>query len=366
MRLLLTLLGPVTWVGILIAIFWHWRRLAHERKVFLTAIDRHATNLWAGLIGGVGLALIVSAVSVGGGWLLPAPVLLAITALSVAALLLSGLGFAPWWLSLAGVVGVVGPVSTVATADQWGWRLVALVAGLWLAEALLLAVIDPPIDVPTLTMGKRGAKIAVYAHRQFYWLPLVIPFSGSQFAALPWWPALTIGTTHFALIGLPLILGAALKTNKQLPKAALRRWAWQYLIAGGVAVGLAVGAWWLPNRAWLVALAVLGLGLACANVWATRGGINYISQTHTGVRLVAVQPETPAAKMGLEAGDVVLLCNSLPVHDDAELYAAIQAHPTYCRLRVAGLDGEIRLCETAIYEGAPHELGMITFAEEAQ
>ncbi len=86
---------------------------------------------------------------------------------------------------------------------------------------------------------------------------------------------------------------------------------------------------------------------------SNKRGINYVSQTITGVRLVAIQPETPAAKMGLEAGDVVLLCNQLPVHNDAELYAAIQAHPTYCRLKVMRLDGAIKLCETAIYEG-PH------------
>ncbi|WP_461213250.1 PDZ domain-containing protein [Lacticaseibacillus sp. GG6-2] len=367
MRLLLTLLGPVTWVGILIAIFWHWRRLTHERKVFLTAIDRHATSLWAGLIGGVAVALVVSALAFGGGVLLPSQVLVTITVLSLVALLLSGLGFAPWWLSLAGAVTLFVPwPQQLPQATSWGWRLALLIAGLWLAEALLLAVIDPPIDVPTLTMGKRGAKIAVYAHRQFYWVPLILPLSGSQFTAFAWWPTLTIANTHFALIGLPLILGAALKTKKQLPKAALHRWAWQYLIAGGIALVIAVAAWLLPMTVWLWVLAALGIGLALANALATRGGINYISQTQTGVRLVAVQPETPAAKMGLEAGDVVLLCNSLPVHNDAELYAAIQAHPTYCRLRVAGLDGEIRLCETAIYEGAPHELGMITFAEEAE
>lgn len=366
-RLLLTLLGPVTWVGFLVAIFWHWRRLTHERKVFLTAIDRHATSLWAGLIGGVVVAIGASLIAVLGGFVLPMPVLLALSILSLLALLLSGLGFSPWWLALAGGLALSAPWPALhAPAGAWGWRLAALVAVVWLAEALLLKVIDPPIDVPTLKMGKRGANIAVYAHRQFYWLPLVLPVGGHTLAALPWWPTLSIGDAHFALIGLPLLLGAALQTNKQLPKTALRKWALQYLLGGVVALVLAVGALVVPSAWWLWGLAALGVVVACGNWWATRGGVNYISQTGTGVRIVAVQPETPAAKMHLEAGDVVLLCNSHPVHNDAELYAAIQTHPTYCRLRVAGLDGEIRLCETAIYEGAPHELGMITFAEETE
>ncbi|MFD1483980.1 PDZ domain-containing protein [Lacticaseibacillus baoqingensis] len=371
MRLLMTIFGPVTGVGFIIAIFWQWRRLTHERKVFLTAIDRSAMGLWAGLIGGVGSAIVVSLISIGAGLLLPASVLLSLTLLSIVALLLSGLGYAPWWLALAGIVAA--PLARwqhwpVTAPSEWAWRLLALIAIVWLINALLLAVIDPPIDVPTIKMGKRGAKIAVYDHRQFYWLPLVMPVSGGMLAALPWWPTLAIGATHFSLIGLPLMLGAALRTKKQLPKHVLRRWAWQYLAAGGVTLLAAIAAWVTPDFAqtWLLILAGSGIILGLVNALTTRGGINYVSQTGTGVRIVAVQPQTPAAKMGLLAGDVVLQCNQLAVHNSAQLYAAIQLHPTYCRLRVSGLDGEIRLCETAIYEGAPHELGMITFAEELE
>ncbi len=367
-RLFLTLLGPITWVGFFVAIFWHWLRLRHERKVFLTAIDRHATGLWAGVIGGVGVAVVISALSVLGGLVLTPAVLVMLSGLTAVMLLLSGIGFGPWWLPIAGILAIDLPQTQFVVGDgqAWTWRLLALVGLLWLAEAGLLKVFDPPIDVPNLTMGKRGAKIAVYAHRQFYWLPLVLPIAGTTFAKLPWWPVLTIGNMHFALIGVPLILGVALRTKKQLPKTAIKLWIWQYLIAGILALALAAGAWALPAaaNAWLMAAVVFGLVLGIANHQANLRGINYVSQTMTGVRLVAIQPETPAAKMGLEAGDVVLLCNQIPVHDDAQLYAAIQAHPTYCRLKVMRLDGAIKLCETAIYEGAPHELGMITFAEE--
>ena len=367
-RLFLTLLGPITWLGFLVAVFWHWLRLRHERKVFLTAIDRHATSLWAGIIGGVGVAIIISGLSVLGGILLPPAVLVMLSGLTGLMLLLSGIGFGPWWLPVAGLLALCIPQTQFAQgfSEAWTWRLLLLVGLLWLAEAGLIKVFDPPIDVPTLIQGPRGAKIAVYAHRQFYWLPLVLPISGTTFAQFSWWPALTIGNTHFALIGLPLILGVALRTKKQLPKNAIKSWIWQYLIAGVVSVALAAGAWALPTYApiWLMIAVVVGIVVGIANHLANKRGINYVSQTVTGVRLVAIQPETPAAKMGLEAGDVVLLCNQIPVHNDAELYAAIQAHPTYCRLKVMRLDGAIKLCETAIYEGAPHELGMITFAEE--
>ncbi|WP_439645401.1 PDZ domain-containing protein [Lacticaseibacillus nasuensis] len=95
-------------------------------------------------------------------------------------------------------------------------------------------------------------------------------------------------------------------------------------------------------------------------------GNNYISRTDLGVRLIAVQPGTPAAKMHLQAGDIVLTCNGRAVRDAASLYAAIQTQPTYCRLKVQRFDGALELTETAIFQGAPHELGMITFTEEPQ
>lgn len=362
LRLITTLLSPVTGLGFLIAIFWQVARLRHERKVFNTAIDRHATGLWAGLIGGIGVALIVSLAALGLGLMVPKAVWLAISGLGVAALVLSFFGFAPWYLGLAGVVANL----LEAPQSGWQWQLIALVALLWLAESVVLHLIDPPIDVPTIKLGKRGADIAVYDHRQLYWLPLVLPISGSTFASLPWWTTLHVGAAHFALIGLPVIIGAMLRTKKQLPQHATHQWAIQYLIAGAVAAALAAATAWLPQYSayalWI--LATLGIMVAIANRWALRAGSNYISQTSSGVRIVAVLPETPAAAMGLVAGDIVLLCNTQPVHQAAELYAAIQEHPTYCRLRVQRLDGEIKLCETAIFEGAPHTLGMITFAEE--
>jgi hypothetical protein len=68
--------------------------------------------------------------------------------------------------------------------------------------------------------------------------------------------------------------------------------------------------------------------------------------------------------MDLQPGDRVLTCNHIAVNNAAELYNAIQKEPTYCRLRLQQADGEIRLAETAIFAGAPHELGMILFPEE--
>lgn len=367
-QLLVTLfLSPVTLVGLLVALFWRSHRFRQERAVFGTSIDRLWTNWWAGLLGGVVGGLVLSVALVLLGVMLPHSVMLTLIVLNVVALLLAGLGFAPWFVALAGLVILLPPwLGPIAEPAGWAAGYAALLAGLWLVNALLLRFMNPAVDVPKLRPGKRGARIATYSRRQWYWLPLVLPVAGEWLPAFGWWPQLGIGSVHFALVGLPLVIGAALTTKKQLPTHATDAWSWQYLGAGLVALVVAALVYWRPAAGQMAVftLAALGVILGLANWAATRRGTGLISQTSAGVRLVAVQPDTPASKMGLAAGDIVLTCNHLPVHTEDELYAALQTSPTYCRLEVMRLDGAIRLTETAIFNGAPHELGMITFAEE--
>lgn len=368
------LLGPVTWVGAAVAVFWRRHRMRHERATFGLAIDRRYTNWWAGLIGGVIVGVVVSALAIAGGLLLPPLVLIGLTAITLVMLLASGLGYSVWPLSLAGVfamaIGIAEPDWLPANlpVTTWGWRFAALLAALWVANGFLLRFLNPSIDEPTLLPWRRSTEMAVYTRRQFYWVPLVLPLSGDNFVALPWWPTLTVGTTHFTLIGLPLMLGLVLTTQKILPTAVADVWAKDNWLAGGLAAIVAAVMWWEPETALAgtILLAVIGVGLAIFQHRATRLGHERIAQSPDGVRLIAILPDTPAAKMGLSAGDMVLACNNEPVSTAVELYAAVQRHPAYVRLKVRRLDGELRLAETAIFAGAPHELGMITFAEDQQ
>ncbi|WP_179394355.1 PDZ domain-containing protein [Lacticaseibacillus absianus] len=345
----------VTLALLAVGYFWRWRRFAHERAVFGTAIDRHWTNWWAGLIGGGLAGLVVSGIAALGHLALPGPVGLWLGALTLLGLLGSGLGYAPAVLGFSGIaaVGTAGlaPWLALPAVDRWAWQWLALLALLGAANAGLLRFLAPPIDVPAIHAGKRGAQIASYTRRQFYWVPVVLPLIGAS-------------TSTWALV--PLVLGAALTTRKQLPTAAIHAWARHEAWSAGLTAILAAGTWWQPRLALAALWGQAGLSLALL-IWhhhAAAAGHSFVSQTDLGVRLVAIQPDTPASKMGLQAGDIVLQCNQVPVRTEAALYAALQAHPTYCRLRVQRLDGAIKLTETAIFKGAPHELGMITFTED--
>ncbi len=90
----------------------------------------------------------------------------------------------------------------------------------------------------------------------------------------------------------------------------------------------------------------------------------HYTEPFTGVMVLGIQPETPAAKMDLVAGDIILECNNQAVHDEDSFYAARMTDPTYCHLRVKTQSGDIKITESAIFEDSPHNLGVMTFPEQ--
>ena len=78
---------------------------------------------------------------------------------------------------------------------------------------------------------------------------------------------------------------------------------------------------------------------------------------------MAVRQDTPAQKMGLEPGDIILECNKQHVTTENELYEALQDNAAYCRMKVRTYDGQLKLAESAIYSDSPHEIGLVLFRD---
>ena len=133
----------------------------------------------------------------------------------------------------------------------------------------------------------------------------------------------------------------------------------------GVQVGLAflgslTGNWVLQ---WGISVALVMV--SCYDIgnqwWRIRHRSPVVTAATDGIRVVAVQPATPAAHMGLRPGDIVVTCNDTPVHNHRELYAALQRSAAYCRLRVRTVTGDMKLVESSLHAGDPHEVGIVTF-----
>lgn len=344
-------------IGLLLWGLEAWR-IRTERRRFGQAVNRRLTSLWAGLIGGGFLGLLLTLLAVLTGGLAPPVVAGLLSVVSVITLLLGGHKLDGGWLFAFGLAGLF--FTNQLTQEQ----LVVgtgLLGAVLLGQAALLRWLAPTIDLPKVIKTPRGGAMVTYTRRQWYLVPLVVPVPGDWFAALPWWPQ----DQSWSILILPLVLGLAFTTKRQLPQTAIA-----VMVKVSAEVGLLLTiisgtAWWSPAAQPYLgyALALAGFSLLLARTVAPLRGSEPIVVPDIGVRLVAVIPDTPAAKMRLQSGDVVLTCNGIPVHDDASLYAAIQSQPTYCRLKVRRLDGELKLAEAAIFTGAPHELGMLTLTE---
>ena len=357
--LLISPIGAVFWLALGLTILYAVSRTSRERHQYLRAIHPQHSEIapffWVGIL----LGIVISALMLVARLQVSLPALLALSGSTLVGLIFSGWRFSPWWLGLAGLVELLRPTTSQMSAD-----LAVLVGVLWLAQALIARLNrGAQIESPVILQDRRQRQQVAFRLRQFYWVPLFLPVSVDQVAGLP---LLSIATDTFVAVGLPLVLGAAFTTQRDRVQPYLRRsWPWFAVAGGGLIVfGLVGRILTMPAMTIALVPVLVSLILGAGLVWQAHQVHLNVTQTNHGVVVIGVVPQTPAAQMDLQPGDRVLTCNHIAVNNAAELYNAIQKEPTYCRLRLQQADGEIRLAETAIFAGAPHELGMILCPEE--
>lgn len=87
------------------------------------------------------------------------------------------------------------------------------------------------------------------------------------------------------------------------------------------------------------------------------------SEVMDGIRVIGIQPETPAAKMDLDIGDVILTVNNIAVANEDEFYRALSTNSTYCRFKVRDRNDQLKITESAIFKNSPHEIGVKTYSQ---
>lgn len=290
--------------------------------------------------------------------------------IGVCGLLLAMLpAFLPVLLGSVGLLAVVIPTSVtagifkqVSTGMQWAPHFALLVGiiliGVGASETLL-----PRNSSPQL-FKQHGRSWVQYRLQQRLFVPLIVPLPVNFVHEYAWWPHLTLFGTPIALTLLPLILGLGMRHRQPEPQRLLRRDAIVVSLIGisTLIIGVLGQTTQLAPTMVLILSAEVSLFGACICLIA-RNERPAVASAAGGVRIVAVLANTPAEKMQLHRGDTVLQCNGQDVPTNAALYAATQNLGTFCRLRVRGFDGQIRLAETAIFAGTPHMLGIITFPE---
>lgn len=382
----LFLLQPLVWLGLIRCYLVARRRVRYERHHFRSAIDAHYLEVRNFFKGGLLLGLIATVISLGLG-LVVSPVWAVIyETLAVLSLLIVPTGLVPW--TVFGLSWLAYWALNPRLMAQFNTRLQAhgvtplglnsgvIISGLLIfalglvATAILLKRHETQLNSPEIRPDQRGKRIVRYRWQQLLVLPVGVLIPGDWLhATLSWWPVFQVGTQHFSVLLLPLLLGVSAQVYKQRPQLAWRRLAKGYWLVAALSVILAVVARLTTlSPQWLVGL----LGGVVVLVWVILAQHRYhdqhqqfwFSDTDQGVRVIGLRPNTPADKLNLSIGDVILECNRQPVHSEAQFYAALLTSPTYVHLKVRNVQQQLIITETAIYNGAPHELGIVLFTDQ--
>lgn len=381
----LFLLQPLVWLGLLRSYLTAKRRVKSERQHFQSAINPQLVEVHHFLVDGCLLGVLMTIISLALGlvvapiWVVIYEVVAAISLIIIPGALVPvtafGLSWLVYWIMSPELTTVGGALQRhgVAMTSMSGNLVVnglLLLAIVLAATAVLLRHYDYEGRSPQLQPDQRGKRLVRYQWQQLLVLPVGVLVPGDWLhATISWWPVFMVGERSFSILLLPLLVGTSVRVYKQLPQIAWRQLAARYgwVTLANVLVAI-IARFAVLSPQWLLALmgliVVLTWGILAQHRYHDRHQQFRYSDTEQGVRVIGLRPHTPADKLNLDLGDIILECNRQPVNTEAEFYAALLKSPTYVHLKVRNRQQELIITETAIYNGAPHELGIVLFTDQ--
>ncbi|WP_078431729.1 PDZ domain-containing protein [Metabacillus halosaccharovorans] len=276
------------------------------------------------------------------------------------------------WLSTAFIIGLT-LLAVAFIPDQLesffvgfsGTSLASLsiLAGILLvAEGILVMRTAHQNTSPFLKTSTRGLPIGIHQANRTWMLPLLLLVPGGDLtSSLTWWPVLSINGEPFLLLVIPFFLGFSQRVQGSLPKESINTTGQRVMWLGVITLVLAAGSiWWTP-----LAFIAVGTAMVGREFITIRQRMNdasaafYFSKRDHGLMILGILPQSPAEKMNLKVGEIIMKVNGYSVHTVDEFYQALQKNRAFCKLEVIGFNGEIRFDQRALYDGEHHELGIL-------
>ncbi|MGR3765818.1 PDZ domain-containing protein [Rossellomorea sp. NS-SX7] len=372
------ILHPVLFLSVLLAVLTGYYRVKRERKDFNTRLldGYHDTRVL--LSYGIVIGLLFSLVTIGAGLVIPVIALTVIGALSVLFALTRNFHL----VSAAITVGF--SYFLLVTVRYFDWEIpyvhsyledlnlgllssVMVLAGvLTLIEGILIKLNGWKHTSPRLIKSERGLKVGVHQSKKLWLVPMFVLLpSGNLTMPFEWWPVFTLGTQSYTLLCVPFLLGFQQLVKSTLPEIAIKQTGSRVFWLGAFILTLAVTGFFAPMFS--VAAGVIAILGRAWIVYRHRSSEDakpyYYKRQSKGVMILGILPGTPAEKLSLGVGEIILKVNGTDVHTEREFYEALQKNGAYCKLEVLGTNGENRFEQGALYEGDHHELGIL-FADQ--
>ncbi|ADH98602.1 ICP22 family protein [Salisediminibacterium selenitireducens] len=357
-------LHPYTYLFILIALWGAMRIIKRERKDFHSRMYTVGTFLTAPLPAALTAALLLSLIATGIGITLPAGVIV-LLALAWIPFLLSG--SARWmsatfaggltllilpWLPESGAGFERGDTWLAEIAAFDPIHLAALVSLLFAAEAILVKVDGWRMTSPRITSSTRGKKVGEHLARRLWLFPLFLLFPQGEMTGAAYWPPIPelLPAESFGFLLIPVMLGYHLRVSGDYAKVATKRVGNRLLFLSVIAVGLTVGAYWIPELIWLLPIVLLiGRWLVFLTYErADKRKLSIFTRLEEGMKVLGIFPGTTAEKMAVETGEVIMKVNGNYVNSQREFYQALQQNSAYCKLEVLDEEGELRITQTSV------------------
>ncbi len=364
------LLTPVLWLGILYVIISYNQRINKERKQFRVAINKDFYEGRNFIKYGLFFFVMGSLISMILGLTLPTNSVYIYQILVVLAFLINGFSTTSMLLVMtaAGILELVVPRFITFFGDVFpeisgpSWLLLIFIS--ILADYYLKRNMKKHPLSPWIKSGKRGRNIATYLGRETIVFPLLVLIpSGTLSSTLNFWPVFNIGNQKFSLILFPIFISTSVKVIKRAKERVIQDKLKNTELLLGLTFILIVLTKFM-SRLFLISLIILtvvSIFLEIKLRKKEKDANSWYVETDEGIRIISVQPETPAAKMKLQPGDVILTCNNRVVNSEEEFYQALQLNSAYCHVKVRTYEGDLRIAESAIFMDSPHEIGLILF-----
>jgi hypothetical protein len=244
--------------------------------------------------------------------------------------------------------------------------IMVLAGVLTLIEGILIKLNGWKHTSPRLIKSERGLKVGVHQSKKLWLVPMfvLIP-AGELTLPFDWWPVFTLGTESYSLLGVPFLLGFQQLVKSSLPEISIKQTGSRVFWLGAFVLTLAVTGFWAPMFSiGAGVIAILGRAWIAYRHRSTEDAKPYFYKRQSkGVMILGILPNSPAEKLSLQVGEIILKVNGAEVSTERGFYEALQKNGAYCKLEVLGTNGENRFEQGALYEGDHHELGIL-FADQ--
>ena len=220
---------------------------------------------------------------------------------------------------------------------------------------------------PKIIISKRGLRVGIHEVNRIWMLPVFLLIPGDAISApFSWWPVFSIGNDTYSILVVPFAIGFYQQIYSSITSLALKEFGKKVINLGIILTVLSAVGYWYP----LASIVVVALAMIVRELLSMRLRLKeenrplYFSRKQQGVMILGVIPDSPAEKMGLGIGEVIMKVNGIDVNSEDSFYDALEINRAHCKLEVVDVNDQIRYVQRALYEGDPFKLGILFVLDE--